>query len=111
MQKKFDPMNTQVGGGHYRAGGIQPVEYIEANSLGFLEGCVVKRLTRHNRDGGKGVQDIDKAIHELQLLKALRYPEKEEPEIPTTVDVDFVNDLVRECRASFFPFKEYYVHD
>ena len=73
MQTKVDPMNNQVGGEHYRAGRIQPVEYIEANELGFLEGCVVKRLTRHNRDGGKGVQDIDKAIHELQLLKKLRY--------------------------------------
>ena len=77
MQTKFDPMNNQVGGEHYRAGRIQPVEYIEANELGFLEGCVVKRLTRHNRDGGKGVQDIDKAIHELQLLKKLRYEAQE----------------------------------
>lgn len=64
---------TQVGGSHYRAGGIQPVQYIEANQLGFLEGCVVKRLTRHNRDGGKGRQDIEKAIHELRLLLELRY--------------------------------------
>ena len=84
MQPKFDPLNTQVGGGHYRAGGIQPVEYIEANELGFLEGCVVKRITRHNRDGGKGVQDIDKAIHELQLLKKLRY-ESQEKNCPVTL--------------------------
>ena len=77
MQTKFDPMNNQIGGEHYRAGRIQPVEYIEANELGFLEGCVVKRITRHNRDGGKGVQDIDKAIHELQLLKKLRYEPQE----------------------------------
>ncbi len=64
---------AQVGGDHYRQGGIQPVQYIEANALGFLEGCVVKRLTRHNRPTGKGLQDIDKAIHELQLLRELRY--------------------------------------
>jgi hypothetical protein len=64
---------TQVGGDHYRAGSIQPVEYIEANSLPFLEGCVVKRVTRHSRPGGKGRQDIEKAIHELQLLLLLRY--------------------------------------
>lgn len=65
---------TQVGGDHYRAGGIQPVEYIEANRLAFLEGCVVKRVTRHDRAGGKGRQDIEKAIHELTLLLELRYP-------------------------------------
>jgi hypothetical protein len=39
-------LESQVGGNHYRAGGIQPVQYIEANQLGFLEGCVVKRVTR-----------------------------------------------------------------
>ncbi len=66
-------LGTQIGGSHYREGGIQPVQYIEANQLGFLEGCVVKRLTRHNRDTGKGRQDIEKAIHELQLLLELRY--------------------------------------
>jgi len=68
-------LDKQIGGGHYREGDIQPVQYIEANGLGFLEGCVIKRLTRHAREGGKGVQDIDKAIHELQLLRHLRYGE------------------------------------
>ena len=66
-------LDKQIGGGHYRSGAIQPVQYIEANTLGFLEGCVVKRVTRHDRDGGKGRQDIEKAIHELQLLLELRY--------------------------------------
>lgn len=66
-------LDQQIGGDHYRDGTIQPVEYIEANGLRFLEGCVVKRVTRHNRSGGKGRQDIEKAIHELQLLLQLRY--------------------------------------
>lgn len=66
-------LTTQIGGDHYRAGGIQPVQYIEANRLAFLEGCVVKRVTRHDRAGGKGRQDIEKAIHELTLLLELRY--------------------------------------
>lgn len=68
------PLDEQVGGSHYREGGIQPVQYIEANRLAFLEGCVVKRVTRHDRVGGKGRQDIEKAIHELRLLLELRYP-------------------------------------
>lgn len=69
-------LDVQIGGSHYREGGIQPVQYIEANGLGFLEGCAIKRLTRHNRDGGKGRQDIEKAIHELQLLLEFRYGEQ-----------------------------------
>lgn len=64
---------TQIGGDHYRACAIQPVQYIEANHMQFLEGCVVKRVTRHDKPTGKGRQDIEKAIHELQLILELRY--------------------------------------
>ncbi len=67
---------VQVGGTHYKGCAIQPVEFAEANELKFLEGCVVKRVTRHDKPTGKGRQDIEKAIHELQLLLELRYPEK-----------------------------------
>ena len=63
----------QEGGSHYTGCSIQPIEFIEANGVPFLEGCVIKRVIRHQRDGGKGEQDIRKAIHELQLLLQLRY--------------------------------------
>lgn len=66
-------LSQQVGGDHYKTCSIQPVEFIEANQLGFLEGCVVKRVARHGKPTGKGRQDIEKAIHELQLLLQLRY--------------------------------------
>jgi hypothetical protein len=68
-------LTTQIGGDHYQQCKIQPVEFIEANGLQFLEGCVVKRATRHDKPTGKGRQDIEKAIHELQLILALRYGE------------------------------------
>lgn len=63
----------QIGGSHYKDCAIQPIQYIEANKLQFLEGCVVKRVTRHDKSTGKGLQDIDKAIHELELIRELRY--------------------------------------
>lgn len=71
-----NPLRTQIGGEHYKNCTIQPVEFIEANDLKFLEGCVVKRVTRHDKPTGKGRQDIEKAIHELQLLLSLRYSEQ-----------------------------------
>jgi len=74
-QIKLSALDSQVGGSHYKDCKIQPVQYIEANDLKFLEGCVVKRVTRHDKPTGKGRQDIEKAIHELQLLLELRYPE------------------------------------
>lgn len=74
-------LNKQIGGTHYKDCVMQPVEYIEANNLRFLEGCVIKRLTRHDKPTGKGRQDIEKAIHELQLILELRYPDNSLPEM------------------------------
>lgn len=74
--KNESALNVQIGGEHYKHCAIQPVQYIEANDLGFLEGCVIKRITRHNKPTGKGRQDIEKAIHELQLLLELRYKDE-----------------------------------
>lgn len=67
-------LDKQVGGTHYRQGAIQPVQYFEANDLKYLEASVIKRCTRHDKETGKGRQDIEKAIHELELLLELRYP-------------------------------------
>lgn len=71
-----DPLSVQIGGTHYKDCAIQPIEFIEANELSFLEGCVVKRVARHDKPTGKGLQDIEKAIHELQLIKKFRYGDK-----------------------------------
>ena len=67
--------NYQVGGDHYKKLQIQPVEYIYANELDFLEGNVVKYITRH-RTKGEGAKDIQKVIHYAQMIVELRYGEK-----------------------------------
>jgi hypothetical protein len=56
----------QVGGDHYMKLAIQPADYILANGLGWAEGCAIAYLTRW-RDKG-GIQDLEKAIHTIQLL-------------------------------------------
>ena len=66
-------LSTQVGGDHYKSKAIQPVEYSEANGLLFLEGCIVKRATRHQDKSGAGIEDIKKIIHEAKLIAQLRY--------------------------------------
>jgi hypothetical protein len=56
----------QEGGSHYRDMVIQPVDFITKNGIGFLEGCVIKRMCRWRaKDGPK---DLRKAIHEIELL-------------------------------------------
>ena len=62
---------TQVGGEHYRKYAIQPSEFIHRNKLGWCEGNAVKYLTRHKDKNGR--QDIEKAIHYLQLLLEWEY--------------------------------------
>ena len=68
-----NPLDVQEGGSHYKHFKIQPVEFIAANDLGFLEGCVIKRMCRH--DHKNGVEDLRKAKHEIDLMIQLYYPE------------------------------------
>lgn len=75
VKKPESALSTQPSGTHYSDAAIQPVQFIEANKLGFLEGCIVKRATRHNHPTGKGAEDIRKIIHEARLLLELRYGE------------------------------------
>ena len=72
------PLNVQVGGEHYKNLAIQPVEYIHANNLSFLEGNVVKYITRHKTKNK--AQDIRKVIHYAQLILQLEYNEMYEQE-------------------------------
>lgn len=65
-------LKEQVGGSHYKDSPIQPVEYSHANKLGFIEGSVVKYVSRHRQKNGR--QDIEKAIHLLKILLDLEYP-------------------------------------
>ena len=66
------PLDKQVGGNHYKNCGIQPVQYIHANNLDYLEGNVIKYITRH-RTKGQGKKDIEKVIHYAQLILELEY--------------------------------------
>ena len=61
-----------MGGTHYKECKIQPVEYIHANRLGFLEGNIVKYITRH-RTKGEGSMDILKVKHYAALILQLEY--------------------------------------
>jgi hypothetical protein len=56
----------QVGGAHYAVKAIQPWDYIIANDLGYLEGNVVKYVSRWKDKGG--IEDLKKAQHYLQKL-------------------------------------------
>lgn len=70
-KKGQEALSYQVGGSHYKDKAIQPVEYIVANKLDFLEGCIVKRITRHREK--LGALDICKIRQECDLILQLEY--------------------------------------
>jgi hypothetical protein len=70
-EKPTSALDKQVSGNHYKDCGIQPIEYIHANGLSYLEGNVIKYTTRHSKKNGKA--DIEKAIHYLELILEMEY--------------------------------------
>lgn len=70
-------LDHQEGGDHYKTA-IQPIQFIHANNLGFMEGNVVKYVTRHRKKNG--AQDLRKAIHYLEMLIDLEYPPEDKEE-------------------------------
>jgi len=67
-------LESQEGGSHYKDFPIQPVQYIFMNKIPYLEGNVIKYVTRHQSKAG--IEDIKKAIHYLQLIAELQYQTK-----------------------------------
>lgn len=66
-----NPLKAQEGGAHYKKMRIQPVEFIHENSIGYLEGNVIKYVCRHREKGG--IEDLRKAQHYIELLIHLEY--------------------------------------
>ena len=62
-------LDRQVGGEHYKNFKIQPIEFIRANKLSFIQASIIKYICRFDKKNGN--EDIDKAIHYCELLKEL----------------------------------------
>lgn len=75
-------MTKQIGGNHYVKMKIQPVDYIQANNIPFMEGSAIKYLSRW-RDKG-GIQDLEKARHFIDMLiEYERNAQDRQPKEPT----------------------------
>ena len=54
----------QVGGTHYNMP-YQPIKFITENNLNFIQGNIVKYVSRYNKKNG--IQDLEKAKHYAEL--------------------------------------------
>jgi hypothetical protein len=69
LERHKDSMNAldkQVDGNHYKDLPIQPIEYIHANAMGYMEGNVIKYVSRWRKKNG--IADLEKAKHYIELL-------------------------------------------
>lgn len=69
---KMSAFDKQVGGNHYKNMAIQPTEFCQKNKLNFCESVVIKYVCRHQDKNGR--QDLEKAIHFLEMLIEMEYP-------------------------------------
>jgi hypothetical protein len=64
-------LDKQVSGSHYKELVIQPIQFIHANNIPFIEANVIKYICRHKSKNG--LADLEKAKHYIELLIELEY--------------------------------------
>jgi hypothetical protein len=73
--------DEQIGGRHYIEKAIQPWDFIVQNKMGYLEGCIIKYVSRYKEKGG--LEDLIKAAHYLEKLIEVNTDDAERiPETP-----------------------------
>ena len=63
--------DKQIGGKHYQSYSIQPIEFIVANKLDFIQGNIIKYALR-NKAGENPDEKWNKIIHYCELAKELK---------------------------------------
>ena len=65
------PLKRQVGGSHYKHYKIQPYEFLLANQIPHHKASIIQRILRYDHPTGKGVEDLKKILHEVELIMEL----------------------------------------
>ena len=68
-------MNENIDPEHYHTK-IEPITYIAANKLDFMEGNICKYVTRHKEKNG--AEDIQKAIQYCRFILKYHYGQTDE---------------------------------
>ena len=76
--KIYNMIKENVSPDYYARYDIEPISFIMRNGIPYAEGNVIKYVLRHDMKGG--VEDIDKAIRYLEMIKEEKYSAKS-PEV------------------------------
>ena len=71
-----NPLDTQIGGDHYKQFKIQPIAFIKDNGLDFCQGNVIKYICRYKFKNGK--EDLLKIKHYIDVIIAHEYATEKE---------------------------------
>ena len=66
----MNPLQEQIGGSHYKNFKMQPIELITKTRCSFIQGNIVKYISRYKEKNGK--QDLEKIIHYAKLALKLK---------------------------------------
>ena len=72
--KDYNMIKEAVSPPHYSRWDVEPVSFIMRNRIPYAEGNVIKYVMRHDMKGG--VEDINKAIRYLEMIKEVQYNAK-----------------------------------
>ncbi len=61
-------LDSQVGGNHYKSYKIQPYEFFLAKQIPHHKAAIMRRILRYDHETGKGLEDLQKIKHEVELI-------------------------------------------
>ena len=95
----------QVGGDHYSRLGVEPIQFIETNGLGYHEGNVIKYISRWRNKNG--IEDLKKAKWYVDRLLALEEATQAEARLVLNEQIanDFF-DAIEKCSRTTKAGKE-----
>ena len=67
--------DRQEGGNHYKQYEIQPYEFFYKNNIPHHKAAIIRRILRYDHPTGKGMEDLRKIAHEIELIMELEYGE------------------------------------
>lgn len=80
-------LDKQEGGNHYKNMAIQPMEYSMLNGLDACQHTAIKYISRFREKNG--LEDLDKAIHCIEMLKVF-YRQEQEAKQPLEFHEEFI---------------------
>lgn len=67
IEDSKEPLSVQVGGKHYKQGGMQPIELIERVRMYGSCSSILRYIYRHKEKNG--LQDLQKVLHYCDFIE------------------------------------------